>query len=290
MLYYFVMKSSPNTAMAVFSALLFVIFVGSIGFLFYRSYIQQKRIEFVRCNSQLLKEIDKLNQKYHFYEYPEQYCHREILHSKSAYDKAQFQIILNEFALKNGNQLQKYIEYANINAKTYRMYCNEYEKLRQNNNYSASYYLNNAFFVEIEDQLCKERLKKPKKFFEIIIIKQYTSPQGRNHYEDHRIYTASQLEETIAKASAQMERQKAQFANHQAERAKMTESLRYTILKRDKGRCCLCGASAADGVKLHVDHIKPVSQGGKTEPSNLRTLCNRCNLGKGAKYDPNGYN
>ena len=42
----------------------------------------------------------------------------------------------------------------------------------------------------------------------------------------------------------------------------------------------LCGASANDGVKLEVDHIVPVSKGGKSTMDNLQTLCERCNRGK----------
>ena len=67
------------------------------------------------------------------------------------------------------------------------------------------------------------------------------------------------------------------------QRALMSDSLRYDILKRDGYRCHICGATQADGVKLHVDHIIPVSKGGRTEPSNLQTLCERCNLGKSNK-------
>jgi uncharacterized protein YuzE len=63
--------------------------------------------------------------------------------------------------------------------------------------------------------------------------------------------------------------------------------LRYEVLKRDNFRCSLCGASPAltPGVELHVDHIHPFSKGGKTENSNLRALCQACNLGKGAKIE-----
>ena len=68
-----------------------------------------------------------------------------------------------------------------------------------------------------------------------------------------------------------------------SERAKMTDSLRYDVLKRDGFKCQICGASAQDGATLHVDHIIPVSKGGKTEMSNLQTLCDRCNLGKSNK-------
>ena len=63
----------------------------------------------------------------------------------------------------------------------------------------------------------------------------------------------------------------------------MTDSLRYDVLKRDGFKCQICGASAQDGATLHVDHIIPVSKGGKTEMSNLQTLCDRCNLGKSNK-------
>ena len=65
----------------------------------------------------------------------------------------------------------------------------------------------------------------------------------------------------------------------------MSPSLRYSILKRDNFRCVLCGRSAQDGVKLHVDHIVPISKGGKTIPDNLRTLCEQCNVGKGSKIE-----
>ena len=70
----------------------------------------------------------------------------------------------------------------------------------------------------------------------------------------------------------------------------MSAKLRYNVLKRDGFKCTICGRTQDDGVKLHVDHIFPVSKGGKTEMSNLRTLCDECNLGKGAEYDPYGLN
>ena len=63
---------------------------------------------------------------------------------------------------------------------------------------------------------------------------------------------------------------------------KMTVSLRdrFLILKRDGYRCKLCGRTAEDGVRLHIDHILARSKGGTSEHSNLHTLCEECNLGK----------
>lgn len=64
-------------------------------------------------------------------------------------------------------------------------------------------------------------------------------------------------------------------------------ALRYRVLVRDKFRCMICGASPAkDGtVELHVDHIFPWSRGGQNTEENLRTLCFKCNLGKGDKVE-----
>ena len=69
------------------------------------------------------------------------------------------------------------------------------------------------------------------------------------------------------------------------ERSKLTPGLRYDILCRDDFRCQICGRSQKDGVKLHVDHIIPVSKGGLTTWDNLRTLCQECNLGKSNKIE-----
>jgi len=67
------------------------------------------------------------------------------------------------------------------------------------------------------------------------------------------------------------------------ERARMSIKLRFSILRRDGFACRACGRSKEQpGVKLHVDHIVAIANGGKTEESNLQTLCEECNLGKGA--------
>lgn len=64
-------------------------------------------------------------------------------------------------------------------------------------------------------------------------------------------------------------------------------SLRYRVLVRDNFRCVACGASPAKDVtvELHVDHIHPWSRGGQNTEDNLRTLCFKCNLGKGARIE-----
>ena len=63
---------------------------------------------------------------------------------------------------------------------------------------------------------------------------------------------------------------------------RVPDIVRAAVLVRDGGRCRKCGRA----VKLKMDHIVPVSKGGKTEESNLQTLCRRCNRAKSRKLVP----
>ena len=60
---------------------------------------------------------------------------------------------------------------------------------------------------------------------------------------------------------------------------RVPDSLRATVLVRDGGRCRRCRRA----INLEMDHIVPVSKGGKTEEANLQTLCRRCNRAKSRK-------
>ena len=67
------------------------------------------------------------------------------------------------------------------------------------------------------------------------------------------------------------------------QRKLMTKSLRKKIMERDQYTCQICGKYMPDQVGLHIDHIIPVSKGGKSIPQNLQVLCDKCNGHKLAK-------
>ncbi len=67
-----------------------------------------------------------------------------------------------------------------------------------------------------------------------------------------------------------------------AERKSMSKSLRFKVFSRDGFVCQYCGAHPPAAI-LHVDHLHPVSKGGKNDIDNLITACEACNLGKGAR-------
>lgn len=66
------------------------------------------------------------------------------------------------------------------------------------------------------------------------------------------------------------------------ERIRVTKSLRFDVLNRDRYTCQYCGAKAPD-VALELDHRIPVAAGGSSTFENLVTACHACNLGKSSK-------
>lgn len=65
-------------------------------------------------------------------------------------------------------------------------------------------------------------------------------------------------------------------------RKSLSKKIRFEVFKRDSFTCQYCGSKVPD-VILEVDHIKPVSKGGKNELINLVTSCFSCNRGKGKR-------
>ena len=84
----------------------------------------------------------------------------------------------------------------------------------------------------------------------------------------------------LAKYEFQMTLQQAKVKD---QRKLMTRELRESIMVRDNYTCQCCGKYMPDEVGLQIDHVVPVSKGGKSIPSNLQVLCSVCNLSKSNK-------
>lgn len=65
----------------------------------------------------------------------------------------------------------------------------------------------------------------------------------------------------------------------------ISNSLRFRVLTRDNFTCRYCGRKAPD-VVLEVDHVVPVSAGGRDTEDNLVAACFDCNRAKGPKAIP----
>ena len=75
------------------------------------------------------------------------------------------------------------------------------------------------------------------------------------------------------------------FAERSAKfRLRMYANLYIRELRKEminENTTCKCGSN----IFLQLDHILPISKGGKNTIDNIQVLCSKCNLRKGNKYE-----
>lgn len=200
-----------------------------------------------------------------------------------SYMNASPEKILQDFLSKDPEQFVQICEVLHQNTHNLRVYQSHCDLIFKNH---AGDCAKNHYCATRERRLFEEHIHHPPVDVQVHIHSRYTSPKGRNRYHSETVFRLEDVESSLK----QLQEKTRYELNRERERALMSPSLRYDIMKRDGFRCVLCGASQKDGAKLHVDHIYPIAKGGKTEANNLRTLCDQCNLGKRDKYDPHGLN
>ena len=255
-----------------------------IIFLIIKHIIYNKKKKIVLEHSNLIKTIKYINSNYEFKDI------NKILHkvlykakSKKQLDDITYNTILLKYVEDNIDNLRIDIENIIYNIALYDEYNDEIKSLCENmktteyNNLKIS----EEDFKKIEDKIIKKLLLDYTFELNCLIKIYYVTPKKKNKYVRKEMIHLDYLIGIYDKwVEINNYKQTKEY-----ERSKMSNSLRYDILKRDNFRCQICGATQDDGVKLHVDYIIPVAKGGKTESSNLRTLCEKCNRGKSAKIE-----
>jgi hypothetical protein len=225
------------------------------------------------------KKVEIHNQKNYFKRY---------VKTKTLFDKINFINLIKDIIIENHTYFENLFKKMEVNENLYKQYKEEYSELikyagiKLKNNII----LENEKIIEIEKKFFKENIINSNYELDSIRIDLfYSSPAGRNTYKKSDKFSITQFRDIHKNILNEIKEKNSRDAIIREERSKLNNNLRYDILKRDSFRCQICGSSQSDGVKLHVDHLFPVSKGGKTEANNLRTLCDRCNLGKSDKIE-----
>ena len=270
-------------SLGIVCSLLFIISVVIVGVLIY-SNSKCRRI--VSENSERVRALVKLNRQFAFKVLKPRYLFLYKCNSKRQLERFSHSDYLVSLINETPKYFDNLVSDVNYNIAEYGKYTLQVEGLKSTATAEqcASLRINLTKFIKIEEQVFQKLvLLSPQMELNIVCKASYTSPQGRNHYHLEKNFDFYALKKLIERAKREKENQASRKYQIGLERAKMTDSLRYDILKRDGFRCQICGSTQKDGVKLHVDHIYPVSKGGRTVPENLQTLCERCNMGKSNK-------
>lgn len=196
---------------------------------------------------------------------PLEYIIKYFYPNKSSYKEQISNLYLLIEELETLKDAKKIIENYKLE---YKQYLNNVPKFVLDNDEAGFY--SRLGFAHIEDS----DLEIEYKF-------SYTSDGGFAKRE----FTFPMTEDNIVELIKTLENKMTNTYFVKEQRVLMTHKLREQIKKRDHYTCCICGNSIQKepNLLLEIDHIIPVSKGGKTTEDNLQTLCWKCNRSKSNK-------
>lgn len=264
--------------------IILVVVLITLFILVLRYVFRRYAYSFVDKHSILLKQVNNINKKYNFYTL-------NNLNLSHSYDNEHFYDDISEedyliYQLQFISQnVSDYINQAHVNKERYMQYIKEINSISIFGQYDKDI---NKLLKKEANKLEKRRYKRllmhPQVEFYIEITLYRTDINGKVFEKKENIFNERQIISLIRR----VKNKRGNYFNDneiwdaicRVERGKVSNKLRFAIYKRDGYRCRYCHRSDRE-VPLEIDHIIPISKGGKSEYDNLQTLCHDCNVRKG---------
>lgn len=179
------------------------------------------------------------------------------------------------------------IEKINHNKAEYQRYLGKIKTLQLGNFSAPIGKLKKKKLFEIEKQLCnKTKLSAPVTQFFLTVTLYCSKINGRIYSHKSEIFSDKNVLALVKrlknKTGTYYRDREIWDAICRVERGYVSNKMRFSIYERDGYRCRKCGVSQRYAL-LEIDHIVPISKGGKSTYDNLQTLCHKCNVAKGDK-------
>lgn len=248
---------------------------------------RKKYTDFIDENSMALKRVIEINQRYTFYPYvnfdqTHTYDNQNFYNTISCSDFLIYQ--LQDLTKKIYDQIEK----MNVNKREYQNYLDEINSIEFGQFRSSIGKLKLNTLLKKEKIRIKEKLyKSPATQFRLSVTLYCSTLNGRIYDKKEQVFSVAEIV-TLAR---RLKNKTGDFYNDReiwnalcrVERGKVSNKMRFSIYERDGYRCCRCGVSGRYA-NLEIDHIFPISKGGKTVYGNLQTLCHDCNYEKSNKW------
>jgi 5-methylcytosine-specific restriction endonuclease McrA len=241
----------------------------------------------VIASSSKIQALMELNQTTKFHQvrsWFEVYKHYD---NKSHFNKIEPAYLMTAEIKNNIGFFSAYATHVRENRNEAILYNNKVQEILLHD-YSLNYMelkVSEKAYKRIEKKLFSKKVIFPVTDCTFSVTMSYSSPQGRVRLSKRDVFNFDELFSCLESVSRTRLDKATSSILTTVERGDVSDSLRYDILNRDNFTCVICGASSRHGAMLHVDHIIPISKGGKSVASNLRTLCERCNIGKSDKIE-----
>lgn len=253
-----------------------------------RFYTEKKYNDFVWRYSVCLKQLSEINSQYNFYPYvnvnqSHTYDNEKLYDTVSCRDYLIYQLqyirqtVFSQIKKISANR-QQYFEYlAKVNSITQ---LGRFEV-------SVEKFNTDKLLQKEKELIKKQTLSTPITQFVLIVTLYCSTLNGRVYDEKSATFNARDIYMLVKR----LDNKSGDFYNDReiwdalcrVERAKVSNKMRFSIYARDGHRCCKCGISDRYA-PLEIDHIIPISKGGKSTYDNLQTLCHKCNVEKGNEW------
>ena len=266
-----------------FLVFLFVIIPGIVvGIVVPVSIYRHRYTDFVNEHSVTLRKVKEINSRYSFHNIPNydmshSYDNNDFYPTVSCRDYLIYELVYQQ------KKVSKALRDALDNQMNFALYSKEISSCHYGE-YDVDitqYNVNPNSLKKFEKRIVKHIVRSPEISFTITVTLKRTDINGKYLERKWCTFRAETIKDIITKLN---QKRGERYLNDdiwqslvRVERAKVSNKMRFAVFARDHERCVKCGSRR----NLEVDHIYPISKGGKTEMSNLQTLCHRCNVKKG---------
>lgn len=249
-------------------------------------YFRQRKYDnFILQNSPCLKQLREINSRYKFnsdisFDQYHTYDNEKFYETISCEDYLIYQL---QFI---GKKVVAQIKNMSENKQLYANYLSEVKTVSDFGKLQAPVKKLNIKKLIAKEKQClrKNLLQKPTMQFVLTITLYCSTINGRIYNRKTAVFYDSDIFALIKR----LNNKNGTFYNDReiwnalcrVERGKVSNKMRFSIYERDGYRCRKCGISDRYA-NLEIDHIIPISKGGKSTYDNLQTLCHKCNIEKG---------
>ncbi len=254
--------------LAIFAVCLALYFIDK----YYRNFIYDHSIS--------IQRLSMLNEEFHFHTVPSFDCTGSY-DNKHYYDLISPKDYLTYQLVFSQKEIISAIERTKENRHNYDAYISSIASIKNFDTYDIERVPKWAYKrIKIEKTMFDQMMLHPKTEFTINVKVKNTNINGVYLTSKSGTFSTPEIEDTICRINNRIggyyQDSEIWEAICRVERGKVTNKLRFAIYDRDGHRCRRCGSTH----DLEVDHIFPISKGGKTTFDNLQTLCHRCNAQK----------
>lgn len=243
--------------------------------------INKKYTLFINEHSIALRNLNSINDKYSFADIPcldmdESYDNEYYYNNISPKDYLTYQLVHIQQHVKEA------IQSAADNKNLFEEYQKEMSDMCTIGKYDTDTIpLNPKKLLKTENEIISSKKKYPTVVFRIKVMIWLTYIIGKPYSRKQQTFNSTEINDII---TAVNRKRGSYYLDDEVwksicrvERGKVTNRVRFYIYRRDNYRCRKCGRKSNN---LEIDHIFPISKGGKSTLDNLQSLCHSCNTAK----------